>query len=318
MGFSQSEKAAVIFSLLGHELASQIFSQMTHSEQAKLIRALAQGRPLEENEVFEICEEFLTRLRESDRSFNPAAVLRKNSFAGIELPRASRVDEICEEIPDWILVDHLSSQLDSVVSAVLGSINVARAAKLFREFPAERQVRLLLTLSKEKVLEATVLDELEADLETLRLKTSSGRYGQRVGGGARVIALVQALEADMRAQILSEVEARDPALAQSLQGGLLSVERLSQLLPAHLAILLAQMKDQDIGSFLRGEQPTVQKIYLSGLSKRRREDIECLLAPEKKITQKQKAEACERLRQCAAQLKGEGKIIFPWEESLVG
>ncbi|MFZ9521316.1 MAG: FliG C-terminal domain-containing protein [Silvanigrellaceae bacterium] len=318
MGFSQADKASVVLSLLGHELAAQLFAQLSGSEQAKIIRSLVVDKRLSDTDVKEICEEFISKFKKTETRISPADLIRGKAFAGIEFPRDSRVEEICDDIPDWILVDHLSAQIESVSAAVLGSLQADRAAKLFREFPAEKQLRVLMNLAKEKVLDAMVLDELEADLEALRVKTSSGRYGQRVGGGARVLALVQALDSETRGQILAEVGAREPSLAQFLEGGLLSVERLSELLPAHLALMLSQMKDSDIGAFLRGEPVAVQNIYLSGLSKRRREDIECLLAPEKKITQKQKTEACERLRQCALQMKGEGKIIFPWEESLVG
>lgn len=317
MAFTQAEKAAVVLSLLGHELASEIFAGLSPSEQSKLIRSLLADRRLTDDEVADICKEFLTQLTNRRRTLQPSDLLQSGVFAGVVLPRESRVEEITADIPDWILIDHLQAQRDSVASAVLGSLNAARAAQLFKALPGERQVRLLLCLSKEKVLDATVLDDLEEDLEALRIKTSTGRYGHRVGGGPRVLALMQELDADVRGRILSEVGTREPALAQYLESGLLSVERLSLLLPTHLSCVLSQLKESDIGCFLRGEKPTVQQAYLACLSKRRREDVDCLLVPENKITQKQKAEASERLRQCALKLKGEGKIIFPWEESLV-
>ena len=316
---SAADKAALILNLLGHELASQLFAGLSRREQAAVLRSMAgPGIALSEAEVQEICKEFASALSGKSRSGIGMLHAPRNSFAGVDLPRASRVNEICEDIPDWILVDHLKEQLDSVISAVLGSLENTRAGILFKAMPAERQTTLLMSLSKERVLEASVLDELEADLEELRSRTASGRYGQRVGGPQRALALVQALDPDMRQRILEEIDAREPDLARHLEGGLLSVARLAELLPSHLALLLAQLKDTEIGSFLRGESVQIQGCYLAALSKRRREDIECLLAPEKKITQKQKAEACERLRFCAQQMKGEGKIIFPWEESLVG
>ncbi|MBM3383435.1 MAG: hypothetical protein FJY29_13515 [Betaproteobacteria bacterium] len=318
MPASASEKAALILNLLGHELASRLFAGLPRREQTAVLRSMAGSQiALSDAEVQEICKEFLNALADKTRSGVGGIQSPRDSFAGVELPRASRVNEICEDIPDWILIEHLKNQLDSVISAVLGSIESSRAGTLFKAMPSERQTALLLSLSKERVLEATVLDELEADLEELRTRTASGRFGQRVGGAQRALALVQALDPEMRQRILEEVDAREPALARHLEGGLLSVARLSGLLPAHLALLLAQLKDNDIGSFLRGESEQIQVAYLSALSKRRREDIECLLTPEKKITQKQKSEACERLRSCAQQMKGEGRIIFPWEESLV-
>lgn len=319
MGLAASEKAAIVLSLVGHELAAKLFIGLSKREQSAILRSLmTKHHNLTDSDISEICSEFAALCGKNSAFAKESLRAPSHIYAGIEVPQGSRVNEICEDIPDWILVDHLKNQLDSVVSAVLGSIDPIRAAAVFRAMPHERQTSLLLSLGRERVLESSVLDELEKDLDELRVRTASGRYGQRVGGTQRVLALVQALEPDIRERVLEEIEAREPGLARHLEGGLLSVERLAGLLPSHLALLLAQLKDSEIGAFLRGESAKIQIIFLSSLSKRRREDVECLLAPEKKITQKQKAEACDRLRACAQQMKGEGRILFPWEESLVG
>ena len=85
-------------------------------------------------------------------------------YAGIELPRLSRVNEICQNISEWILADYLKGQLDSVISAVLGLIEPSRAGSLLKALPEQRQSRVILSLSAERVLESAVIYELEADL----------------------------------------------------------------------------------------------------------------------------------------------------------
>lgn len=318
MPISGPEKAAFLMHLIGHERAAQLFKSLSKREQVSLMRAMLSSKSLSDAEVAQICSDFVELCAKN--SLNGADSLRVpvRAYAGIELPRVSRVNDICDEIPDWVLVEHLKNQLDSVVSAVLGSIDGQRAGVIFKAMPEKRQPALLMSLSQERVLDADVLDDLETDLEELRVRTASGRFGQRVGGPQRVTSLVQALDQDTRQKLLEEMSAFEPQLARQIEGGLLSVARLAELLPTHLALLLTQIKDADIGSFLRGESAQVQAVYLSALSRSRREEVECLIAPEKKITQKQKSEACERLRFCAQRMKGEGRIIFPWEESLVG
>lgn len=318
MELTQSEKAAALVSLLGQEVASQIFIQLNQEEQKKLLRGLLSGVRVEEPKMQEICQEFLDLFHKKATGIGPKQVSRLLALTGFSESRISRICEICEGIPDWILTAHLSTQLDSVVAAVLGIINTQRSAQIFKAFTPERQTSLLIDLSKEKVLDEAALESLEADLEALKTRSSNGRFGHRLGGEARVLELFQALDPDLRSGLLSKLQSRDSSLGQLLENGLLSVERLGQLLPQHLSMVLGQLKDSDIGSFLRGETMTVQKIYLSSLSMRRRDDIECLLSPELKITLKQKAEACERLRQVALRLKEEEKILFPWEEKLVG
>lgn len=318
MGIAQSKKAGVIIEMLGSELAARLFVELSQKDQRALIRSLASERlPLSEDEIAETCSEFI-RLVQS-RSGPGASIVAGHftSFAGIELPRVPRVGDICDQIPDWILVDYLKGQLDAVASAVLGLVEPTRAGRLFKAIPEERHAQLIVSLSNERVLEATSLDELEADLEELAAKSAHGRYGQRVGGADRIVALVQALDGELRDKLLYELNDREPVLAQHLEASLLSVERLAGLIPSQLAVVLAQMKDSDVGSFLRGEKERTQETYLACVSSRRKCEIECLLEPSRVITRQQKAEACEKLRSCAQKLKDEGKIVFPWEQSLV-
>lgn len=305
--------------LVGHELASQLFVGLQPAEQTKVLRSLlGKQAPVDEAELEEICREFVEICQKDARQRTTAVESPRESFAGLDLPRHSRVADICEEIPDWILIEHLRQQLDAVVTAVLGFLDAKRAGVVFKGMPEIRQPVLLQSLSQERVLDDKALQDLEADLEDLKRRSFSGRYGQRVGGPQRVLALVQAMDVGLRSRLLEEVALREPELAAQITDGLLSLERLAELLPAHLVLLLSQMKDAEIGGFLRGESVELQRKYLSAVSSRRREDIECLLSPEKKITQNQKAEACERLRACALRLKEEGRILFPWEEALVG
>jgi flagellar motor switch protein FliG len=315
---SPSEKVALLLSIVGHEQAGALFSALAPSEQTRVLRALLSEKNWNEDDVEAVCSEFLATVQKIEAGQRSLTVPRSKTFAGIELPRLSRVAEICREIPDWVLLNHLRTQLDSVVAAVIGSLPAVRAASIFREFAPERQVCLLLLLAKEKILDDVALDALEEDLESLKTSRALSRSGQQVGGRARVLTLVQALESNLRNEILVQLAEREPNLATFLEGGLLSVERLSDLLPAHLALVLSQLKDSEIGACLRGEKSHVQGLYLGCLSRSRRCEVEALLIPERKITQKQKADACERLRQCVQQLKEQGKIIFPWEEELVG
>lgn len=318
MGIAHSKKAGVIVEMLGSELAARLFLELSQKEQRALIRSLCSERlPLNEGEIADICTEFIREVQSQSSANKELNSEKLSSFAGIELPRVPRVSDICEQIPDWILADYLKSQLDAVASAVLGLIDPARAGRLFKALPDERHAHLIASLAHERVLEATSLDELEADLDELAAKSAHGRYGQRVGGGGRVVALVQALDGELRDKLLLELNEREPVLAKHLEASLLSVERLAALIPAHLAVVLAQLKDSDIGAFLRGEEEPTQRIYLGCVSSRRKSEIECLLEPSRVISRQQKVDACEKLRSCAQKLKDEGKIVFPWEQSLV-
>lgn len=318
MGLSKKEIAALVFETVGTELASNLFLELEKNEQLSLLKTLCAGRVhLSAEEVDLVYAEFVGLARAGSHARSEMQVNKRRSFAGIELPRASRVDDICQNIPEWILADYLKGQLDSVVSAVLGLIEPGKAGRLFKALPEERHSQVIVSLSSERLLESVVLDELESDLEELALKSVHGKYGHRVGGGQRVVDLVQALDPQMREHLLLELEGKDPSLAQHLELSMLSVERLAGLLPQHLSQVLSQLKDSDIGSFLKGESQHVQAAYLACLSSRRRADIECILAPATPVTRKQKFEASDKLRQCAQRMKEEGKVLFPWEESLV-
>lgn len=317
MGLSKKDVAALVVETVGSELAARLFLELGKKEQLELLKCLSGERTqLSDAEIESIYSDFVSFVRTRTEQTH---VLKtpSDSFAGVELPRTSRVNEICQRIPVWILADYLKRQRDSVVSTVLGLLEPNQAAALYRALPEEHHARIIVSLSEERVLDSVVLDELEADLEELALKSAHGQYGYRVGGGQRIVDLFQALEPQLRERLIVELEGHDPNLALHIEKSMLSVERLSGLLPQHLAQVLAQMKDADIGLFLRGEAQRVQGVYLSCLSSRRRADVECLLESGVPVTYQQKTEAADRLRQCAQRLKDEGRVLFPWEESLV-
>ena len=318
MGLSQKDMAALVLEAVGSDLAARLFLELDKKEQLALLKTLSVERQqLSESEIESVYSEFvsLVRSRLSTRGSRQAP---RTVYAGIELPRLSRVNEICQNISEWILADYLKGQLDSVISAVLGLIEPSRAGSLLKALPEQRQSRVILSLSAERVLESAVIDELEADLEELASKSALGRYGHRIGGGQRIVELLQALDPQMREKLIADLEGRDPYLADHIEKSMLSVERLAGLLPQHLAQVLAQLKDSDIGMFLKGEPSRIQGVYLACLSSRRKADVECLLESGNPVTKKQKAEASDKLRQCAQRMRDEGRVLFPWEESLVG
>lgn len=318
MSVGKREMAAFVLEAIGTDLASRLFFELDKREQLALLKALSSERGLlSDAEIESVYADFVRLTQSESITSKEIHAKQGGSFAGIELPHSSRVNEICGRIPDWILADYLKSQLDSVVSVVLGLVEPSRAGRLFKALPDERHARLMISLSTERVLEAVLLDDLESDLEELALKTSQGNYGQRVGGGHRVVELMQALEPKERERLILELEVKDPSLAKHLETSILSVERLAGILPVHLSQILAQLKDAEVGLFLKGEKSRTQDLYLACLSSRRRADVECLLDSGVPVTQKQKAEACDKLRNTAQRMKDEGRILFPWEEDLV-
>ncbi|MEY4065886.1 MAG: hypothetical protein RIR26_2094, partial [Pseudomonadota bacterium] len=158
-----ADKAGIILQLVGHELASQLFVGLKPAEQTKVLRSLLGNKaPVDETELEEICRDFVGLCERVGVKSTQSLDAPKESFAGQTLPRTSRVAEICDDIPDWILIDHLRNELDTVVSAVLGSLDAKRAGVLFKEMPQVRQSDLLRSLAQERVLDGNALADLES------------------------------------------------------------------------------------------------------------------------------------------------------------
>ncbi|MBI3542334.1 MAG: hypothetical protein HY075_03555 [Deltaproteobacteria bacterium] len=143
-----------------------------------------------------------------------------------------------------------------------------------------------------------------------RYASIMGAPKQPKGGIPSVIEMLQLLDAETRAKILSNIAARDEKLARQLEARLFDFEDLRQLTPRMTQELLREIPEAKLVLALRKASDELRAHVFSNMSKRQAEVLRDELAnqPPQKLTDVEKAQA--EIVEIAKRLEAEGRLVF--------
>ncbi|MBX9703646.1 MAG: hypothetical protein K2X39_05790, partial [Silvanigrellaceae bacterium] len=277
------EKAATIILLAGDENIQRLLLGIPKEMQKKAFRALAKVPALNEGDIKSIVDEFIYIVKnlEHEKSTNlsnqAASILKK---AGEALKEESwteqfshsfllnDVRDLLNEIETMVLYKWLLNEHPQTIACVLAIGNAKKMAKIFTQFPDDSKTLIIQKISQINSLEPPELTNLYEELANL--KSRKGIHSLiNPGGTQKVVELLQASSPEIRMSILEKIGEKAPELHQQIIKELVTVERLSGLLPNHLSLLCSCLPDQVISLGLRLEQQSVREIFLNALSKKR-------------------------------------------------
>lgn len=332
------QKIAAILVVLGEDLAAEILKGLPEVQRRRVLRALSSLPALEEAEVQALCQDMIECLRDSggtrSRSVDQASAQRVLAAARSVLGDASvwtdaaedsvfveEIRDIMEDIPNQVLARYLSAERPSVVALCLGVMPPAQSAAVFALFPSARHEEVILAMAGAKGADTRALEALRDDVKALRSRQGgTGLHpALAVGGVEKVARLLQGSSAVLQATLLKGLHERDPALAEELERRVLSLERVSTLLPADLARVCQGLSDRDLAFALRGLAHDIQNRFFAALSVNRRQCVsETLEALTRGPVRKSDVEGAQALLcQRVVTLREQGLILFPWEDTLV-
>lgn len=325
-----THKVATLFLLLGPELASEILKQMPRENASRILQALANPNiKVSDTEVDSVVKEFLPLLKGSKSHF---AYDRDAAARILDMAKRSLKDEaswpvgqddgIIDSIRDDlkfirtdVLLPWLSQERPSTISVVLSLMEPEAGAAVFKRLPTSQHNDICLAIVELKKSDTLALEALSEELQTLRKQSSSA--SQTLGGKKVLSNLMQNLAPEFRNKLLDGLAEREPELAQELATELVTIARLSTLLPNDLAKLCAKLNDKELAMISKHEDATVSANILSGVSKSRQALIADEVSALQALRKTDLDTARSKMVALANQMKAEGKLIFPWEETLV-
>lgn len=323
-----SQKAAIILGLTGDEYASNIIKNIPKFELKKLLQAFSRLPSFTENDIENISKEFLEIIKklEPNNKFSLESAKRILISANQSLKddqwiksisSSFLIDDIrniLNDIDNKILLNWLKNEHPQVLSLVISICSPEKSSYLFKKIQEQVRCEIILRISQLNHIDTYELENLQEELE--KLQKNINPTSPTLGGFEKIRSVLQVTSTEQREKLLEGIELRDPELAKNLIESLLSVNKLSELNPNHLSILCSNLTDSIISLALRLEQPNIKEKYLSSISKKRREIIEEEMLVGKHPI-KDAENAASLIVKKALELKNSGKIIFPWEETLV-
>ncbi len=323
------QKAAAILALAGEENASKLVQNIPEYEVKKILRSFSRLPNLSEQDIDNIAKEFLNIIKNLNTDKNKFSIenakrilhAANNSMKDKKwidsISDSFLIDEIrniLNEIDEKTLANWLKNEIPQTMSLVLSICLPEKSSSLFKFLQEHLRCEIILRISQMNHVNTPELEILYEELE--KLQKNRDPIQTNKGGFEKILGVLQAAPLEQRKKLMEGIEMKDPELAKKLIHALLSVNRLAELDPTHLTLLCSSLSDKMISLAMRLERPEIKEKFLSALSKKRRHLIEEDMEGSKEL--KKDAEiAASFIVKKALELKDSGKIVFPWEVTLV-
>ncbi|APJ03775.1 FliG C-terminal domain-containing protein [Silvanigrella aquatica] len=323
------QKAAAILALAGEEAASKLIQNIPEYEVKKILRSFSRLPRLSDQDIDNIAQEFLEIIKKLNSENNKFSIESAKKIL-ITANKSIKDEKWIETISDSFLIDEIrnitneiddktisqwmKSELPQTMSLLISICLPEKASALFKYLQENVRGEIILRISQMNHVDTPELENMYEELEKLRKNRHT--IITSPGGFEKILSMLQASSPEQRQKHLEGIELRDPDLAQKLLYALVSVRRLSELDSNHLSILCASLSDNIISLGLRQEPDEIKEKYLSALSKKRRHIIQDDMGHSKQ-PKKDADIAAALIVKKALELKDAGKILFPWEGTLV-
>ncbi|RDB35540.1 MAG: hypothetical protein DCC88_09620 [Spirobacillus cienkowskii] len=323
------QKAAAILALIGEDNAGKIIQKIPKHEVKKILRSYQRLPYLTESDIEKIAKEFLKIIKDLDSEHNKftlenAKKILKQANSTLKddkwidsLSDSFLIEEIRKlilEIDEKILIRGLKNEHPQTMSLILSICSAEKSSALFKLLDENVRCEIILRISQMNYVDTQELENVHEELD--KLQKNRAIQETSPGGYEKILNVLQAASVEQREKLLKGIEEKDPKLAEKLLYGLISLSRLAELDPKYLSLLCSQLTDTTIALALRMETPEIKEKFLLAMSKKRRhileEDIQNSKYPKKDV-EKAVAEVVKK----ALELKDAGKIVFPWETTLV-
>lgn len=283
-----SQKAAAVLAQMGTTRAAKVLKSMSEAEVVSLMAEMAQLPPLGTRDVSDVLSEFVdsvTALVSVGQGGIDAArkLLRERLGAG-------RAEEVLEQfamstnvrplaflnrLDPMQVVTYLAEEHPQVIAVVLAHLPADSAAEVFHGMDQTLRTDVAQRIATMGQIAPEVVQEIAAVLE-LKLSVllqSGGSTGSVVGGVPALVSILNNADRAAEKQILADLEASDPDLAEEIRNQLFVFDDVVGLDDRTLQRVLRNIVPKDLAVALKGVEETVREKFLRNLSERAAQDL---------------------------------------------
>lgn len=261
---------------IGTEEAANILRYMRRSEVEAIVADIAKINRIDVDLQDRVLNEF-----------DQIAVAKTPIIAGgadqakVILQRAFH-DQQVGEIMDWLnrrIAQHpfaslhnadvslitqlVSDEHPQFIAVILSYADASRAATVLATLPATLQIDVVRRIARM----GRVSPEVVADVEALVERKVSDLATVEAGGGLHIIVpILNNVERASERQILADLDAQDPELAETIRNRMFVFENVAQLDDRSIQTVLRRVDTKTLALSLKGVAPAVSARFMSNLS----------------------------------------------------
>jgi flagellar motor switch protein FliG len=317
------EKAAILINYLGKSAASTLFKRMDDTDIRKIINIMAKFRVVPVHVTKKILEEYYEMVSESEEYIFSEQLTQKESIVdalGEERARGilgglnsnatqARTLESLEMVDAKSLANFLVSEHPQTVAVILSHLEAEKKSEVLRRLPENLQAEVVLRMANLEHVAPELIAEVDRVLKA-ELASMSTVEQATLGGVQPVAEMLNVMDKNTEASIMSRLEEKDPILAEEIRKLMFVFDDIIKIDDRGIQVLLKEVANDKLLLALKTANEEIRSKIFKNISARAAEAIKEDLASMGPARLSDVEGAQQEIVNVARRLEAEGRIII--------
>lgn len=317
------EKAAILINYLGKEAAVNFFKKMDDNDIRKLINVMAKFRVVPVHVTKRILEEYYEMVSESEEYIFSERLTQKESIVdalGEERARGilgglnsngnqARTLESLEMVDAKSLANFLTSEHPQTVAVILAHLEAEKKSEVLRRLPENLQSEVVLRIANLEHVAPELIAEVDRVLRA-ELASMSTVEQATLGGVQPVAEMLNVMDKNTEASIMSRLEEKDPILAEEIRKLMFVFDDIVKIDDRGIQVLLKEVPNDRLLLALKTASEDIRNKIFKNISARAAEALKEDLSSMAPARLSDVEGAQQEIVNVARRLEAEGRIII--------
>jgi flagellar motor switch protein FliG len=317
------EKAAILINYLGKGAASTLFKRMDDTDIRKLINVMAKYRVVPVNVTKKILEEYYEMVSETaDYIFSEELLQKENIVDALGEERArgilgglnsnatqARTLESLEMVDAKSLATFLTSEHPQTVAVILSHLEAEKKSEVLRRLPENLQSEVVLRIANLEHVAPELIAEVDRVLRQ-ELSSMSTVEQATLGGVQPVAEMLNVMDKNTEASIMSRLEEKDPILAEEIRKLMFVFDDIVKIDDRGIQVLLKEVPNDRLLLALKTASEDIRTKIFKNISARAAEALKEDLSGMAPARLSDVESAQQEIVNIARRLEAEGRIII--------
>jgi flagellar motor switch protein FliG len=317
------EKAAILINYLGKDAAGILFKMLEDGDIRKLINIMGKYRVVSVHITKKVLEEFYEMISESEdyifsdqitQKDNIVAVLGEERARGIlgglnSNGQQNRNLESLELVDAKSLSNFLVSEHPQTVAVILSHLETEKKSEVLKRLPENLQAEVVLRMANLEHVDPDLIAEIDRVLKT-ELSSISTVEQATLGGVQPVAEMLNIMDKNTEATIMSRLEEKDPILAEEIRKLMFVFDDILKIDDKGIQTLLKEIPNDKLLLALKTASEEIRNKVFRNISQRAAEMLKEDLSGMGPSRLSDVEGAQQDIVNAARRLEAEGKILI--------
>lgn len=317
------EKAAILINYLGRSAATMLFKRMDDADIRKLVNVMSKFRVVPVHVTKKILEEYYEMVSESaEYIFSDQITQKENIVEALGEERArgilgglnsnpsqSRTLESLEMVDAKSLANFLTSEHPQTVAVILSHLEAEKKSEVLRRLPENLQSEVVLRIANLEHVAPELIAEVDRVLRQ-ELASMSTVEQATLGGVQPVAEMLNVMDKNTEASIMSRLEEKDPILAEEIRKLMFVFDDIIKIDDRGIQSLLKEVPNDKLLLALKTAGEDIRTKIFKNISARAAEALRDDLASMGPARLSDVEGAQQEIVNVARRLEAEGRIII--------